>query len=48
MKIVEQNLLTLFRAMPKTSQMWLIAKAVEMADDLQENAISCDGEDVLH
>lgn len=48
MKVVERNLLMLFRAMSTTSQMWLIAKAVEMAEDLQENAISDADEDVLH
>ncbi len=48
MKTVEQNLLMLFRAMPKTSQMWLIAKAVEMADDLSETVITNGDEGVLH
>lgn len=34
MTIVEKNLLTLFHCMSKQAQMWLVAKAVELAEDL--------------
>lgn len=45
---MEEKLLVLFAALPKSSQMWLVAKALELVESVQASSSLVTEERILH